>query len=72
MDNIKDLGVLIDDELTFKGHIYCKINKAYQMLGIIIQNFTNLDKSTFCYLYKSLVRGNLEYANTVWNPSKLV
>ena len=69
-DNIKDLGVLIDDELTFKYHIYCKINKSYQMLGIINKNFTNLDKSTFCYQCKSLVRSNLEYANAVWNPFK--
>jgi len=65
VDKMKDLGVTIDVELNFKDHIYDKINKAYQMLGII-----NLDRFSFLMLYKSWVRSQVEYANAVWCPYK--
>jgi ribonuclease P/MRP protein subunit RPP40 len=69
-EQVKDLGVLMDRELSFSDHINEKIGKAYQMLGIINRNFSDVDKSTFLLLYISLVRSNLEYANSVWSPFK--
>jgi hypothetical protein len=65
---MKDLGVTFDSELSFKEHIYSKINVAIKMLGIINRNFKKLDKKTFLLLYKSLVRSHLEYAHSVWSP----
>jgi len=67
---LKDLGIIIDEELSFNNHIYDRINAAFKMLGIINRNFVNLEKSTFILLYKSLVRSLLEYGNSVWNPHK--
>jgi len=67
---IKDLGVLIDSDLSFDEHIHDKINTASRMLGIIRRNFVDLDKKSFLLLYKSLVRSHLEYAGPVWNPYK--
>jgi ribonuclease P/MRP protein subunit RPP40 len=67
---IKDLGVLIDSNLSFDEHIHDKINVANKMLGIIRRNFVDLDKNSFILLYKSLVRSHLEYAGSVWNPYK--
>ena len=70
VDSIKDLGVIVDCNLNFSDHIYEKIKKAYQMIGIIKRNFKNIDKNTFILLYTSLIRSHLEYANSVWNPYK--
>ena len=67
---MRDLGVLIDDKLHFSDHVYDKVHKSYYMLGLIKRNFEHLDPQTFVQLYKSLVRSNLEYAVTVWNPHK--
>ena len=67
---IKDLGVTIENDLTFDTHIYDKIKIANKMLGIINRNFSNLDKVSFVLLYKSLVRSHLEYANSIWSPYK--
>ena len=64
----KDLGVLIDDCLTFTSHIHNAINKAQSVLGAMRRSFTFLDKQMFLILYKSLVRPHLEYANAVWAP----
>jgi hypothetical protein len=71
VSEMKDLGVIVDSELSFGNHIYDKINKAYQMLGIIKRNFCNINKEVFMLLYKGLVRSQLEYANSVWNPYKV-
>jgi len=38
-----DLGVLVDEKLSFKNHIQYKINLAFSMLGIIKRNFKHLD-----------------------------
>src|SRR6266516_1034733 len=67
---IKDLGVLIDSDLSFDQHIHDKINTASRMLGIIRRNSVDLDKKSFLLLYKSLVRSHFEYAGSVWNPYK--
>ena len=70
VNTMKDLGVLVDSELSFREHIAEKINKANSMLGIIKRNFRHMNKDTFCMLYKSLVRSHLEYASSVWSPYK--
>ena len=71
VDHMKDLGVVIDNELTFDQHISDKVNKAFQMLGIINRNFSDLDEQTFLLLYKTMVRSQLEFAGSVWSPYKI-
>ena len=66
----KDLGVIIDEELTFEKHISEKVNLANRNMGIIRRTFQFLDITTFKYLYKAQVRPHLEYANSVWKPYK--
>jgi hypothetical protein len=66
--SIKNLGVIVDEHLSFSEHIHEKINIAYSMLGIMKRNFASIDKTAFTMLYKSLVRSHLEYANSVWSP----
>ena len=64
----KDLGVTIDEELTFSSHIDGKIAKANSFLGLIRRNFCYLDKSSMLRLFKAFVRPHLEYAQAVWSP----
>src|SRR5437867_3641116 len=52
VDHIKDLGVTIDRDLSFDLHISEKVNKAFQMLGIIIEIFRILMKILFLYCTK--------------------
>ena len=53
VDHEKDLGVIIDCELTFDLHIAEKVNKANMVLGIIRNSFPHLDKESFMCLYKA-------------------
>ena len=66
----KDLaiGVLMDVNLKFHGHVSTVASKANQMLGLIRKSFTNLNSKILPLLYKTLVRPHLEYTNVVWGP----
>ena len=64
----KDLGGTIDDKLIFSRHIQIQVNKANSAVGLIRHTFKHLDKESFLYLYKSLVRPHLEYASVIWSP----
>ena len=66
----KDIGVHVDDNLSFKDHIYTKIKKANAVMGIIRRTFDYLDQNMFLQLFKSLVRPLIETSVAVWAPYK--
>ena len=46
----KDLGVIIDQKLTFRDHVNSKVNSANKNLGIIFRTFTFIDEEMFLNL----------------------
>lgn len=66
----KDIGVLIDAELTFENHISEKVNKANSIFAVLRRTFKYLGIETFMPLYKTMVRTHLDYASSVWSPYK--
>ena len=64
----KDLGVHIDQKLTFEQHIEKITQKAASKCAKIIKNFTFRSEDVLVPIFKSLVRPVLEYANTAWSP----
>jgi ribonuclease P/MRP protein subunit RPP40 len=67
----KDIGVVIDECLSFDKHISEKVKKATSMFAMIRRTFRFLDEKLFIPLYKSLVRTHLDYASSVWSPHKV-
>ena len=66
----KDLGVLFDEQMTFRNHINIVVAKACSILGFICRltrDFKNPD--SIRSLYCALVRSNLEHASIIWNPA---
>lgn len=63
----KDLGVHVDEQLSFKEHVVNQVNKANRALGALKHTFKFMDKYSFKYLYKSLIRPHLEYASVAWS-----
>ena len=64
----KDLGVIIDNKLSFKDHVAHATARANRMVGLIRRSFDYLNERTFVLLFKSMVRPLLEYGNNVWQP----
>ena len=64
----KDLGVIIDSELSFSEHIASKVRIANAIVGLSRRSFSFLDGTSFKKLYTAFVRPHLEYAQSVWSP----
>lgn len=69
VSSIKDLGVIIDEKLSFKQHVEMITRKSYKMLGFIFRCGKYFrDQSSMLLLFNALVRNRLEYCSSVWNP----
>lgn len=67
---MKDLGVWLDDRLSFTLHYDEAISKDYGTLGLLRRIGSDFsDPICLRALYCSLVRPILEFANIVWSPS---
>ena len=64
----KDLGVIICDDLKVARQCAVATQKAMKILGLIKRNFKKLDEATFKVLYCSYVRPHLEYCIQAWSP----
>ena len=65
----KDIGVIIDQDLSFDKHMVAtKISKANSLLGIINNTIDYKNKEVMLILFKSLARPHIEFANQVWTP----
>ena len=62
----KDLGVIVDSDLTFD--ISSKIRTANAIVGLIRRSFSYLDCKSFVKMYTLFVRPHIEYAQSVWAP----
>ena len=65
----KDLGVLVDESLSFDQHIAMKVKKANSVLAVIRKTFVKITKPILSNVFKGLVRPHLEYCNQIWHPS---
>lgn len=66
---IRDLGVLLDNSLSFVNHMDYMVSKAMRMSGFIKRitiNFTNVRCLTILYI--ALVRSILDYNCIIWAP----
>ena len=62
----KDLGIIIDSELSFESHIEAKLGTANQMLGLIRRSLTCCTAEIVIPLYKAFVRQHLEFGVAFW------
>ena len=65
---VRDLGVMVDDNLSWKFHID-KVTKACQQLcGWALSVFHTRDRQTLLTIFNSLIRSKLEYCSEIWHP----
>ena len=64
----KYLGVDLQTTLSWKTHIDRISKRANSMLGFLRRNLRSCSEDTKANAYFSMVRSNLEYCSSVWNP----
>ena len=68
---IRDLGILVDENLTFEDHFTKIIEKAGLMSNILLANFKCRNLFFLKTIFKSYVRPVLEYGNEILHPQLL-
>ena len=74
VDFIKFLGVLIDDNLTWRKHIHEIEIKMSKDIGILYKTKFLLNRKCWQDIYYAFIHTHLNYANITWastNPNKL-
>ena len=66
----KYLGVDLANNLDWKPHVDRIVKKSNSMLGFLRRNLRISSQETKAMAYMTMVRSNLEYCATVWNPHK--
>jgi len=65
---VRDLGVLIDSNLSFVEHISHIVAKAHARAYLIHKCFLSRDTSTLVRTFTTYVRPLLEYCSCIWSP----
>ena len=68
---MKFLGVLLDDNLSWKEHIKDLENKIAKSIGLVFRAKPFLDKESLLALYYSYIHSYLNYANLAWGNTHL-
>ena len=66
-----DLGVIIDEKLSFSAHILSVTKKAYRQSSLITRCFRSKNPSILKKAFCTYVRPLLEYASQIWSPHSL-
>jgi len=68
VDKVKDLGVIVDANLTFSDHISQVVKRALIRTNLICKCFISRNVSNLLHAFLVFVRPVLEYASCVWSP----
>ena len=72
VSTIRDLGVTLDQRLTFEAHVNATVAKANRALGLLIRTFQSasrrcsFNKRSALAAFNANVRPILEYSSVVW------
>jgi hypothetical protein len=68
VDKVKDLGIVVDSNLTFTCHIDQIVARAFTRAGLIHKCFVSRDTASLTRAFTVYVRPLLEYGSPVWSP----
>jgi len=68
VNEVRDIGVLVDTQLSFKSHINAMVAKAHMRAGQISRCFLSRDTETLVRAFITYVRPLLEYCTPIRSP----
>ena len=69
-DHLKDLGVTMSRDGTFKKHIQTTVTTAQNQCSWILRTFMTREVLPMLTLWKSLVQCKLDYCSQLWSPTR--
>ena len=68
---VRDLGVNISDDYSWKVQINTTIDAAQLMASWVLGVFEDRSRPVMMSLYNSLIRSKIEFCCALWNPAKI-
>ena len=68
---VKDLGVLMDDQASFKAHRAEVVKKTKMKASWVLRTFRSRDQDLMKALWRSLVQPIQDYCGQLWSPSNI-
>lgn len=68
ISSTKDLGICIDNRLSYNSHINNIVVKAMQRVGLLFRGFLCRDLTFLRKAYITYIRPLLEYNSIIWSP----
>ena len=66
---MRDLGVMLNSDLSFSLQIEKAVNSASQMVGWGKRTFRGRSSFLLLTMFKSLVQPHLDYCSQLWSPT---
>jgi hypothetical protein len=66
--DVKDLGITMSDDASFKMHITKLSSRASQLTNWVLRTFITREKAVMMMLWKTLIMSRLEMGSPLWNP----
>ena len=70
-DELRDLGVIISSDLSWKSQISSVVTKARSFAAWVLSVFKSREPEVMMTLHKSYVRSQLEYCSLLWHPQSI-
>ena len=67
-DNLKDLGVHISSDLSFKLQVEKTVSAASKLAGWALRSFRRRSKAVMRILWQTLVQPKMDYCSQLWSP----
>ena len=71
LESVKDLGIIVDSQLSFTPRIDSVIARAKQRIYLIFKSFKSRSIKMLMTTYKTYILPILDYCSSVWSPQKL-
>ena len=70
-NELKDLGVRISPDLSWKSQIRSVVSKGRSVSAWVLSVFRSRETEVMMTLYKTYVRSQLEYCSILWHPQTI-
>ena len=67
-NTVKDLGIYIDDDFTYKSHINEICKKVKKRIGWILRAFKTRDKDFMRHVWRVYILPIIDYCSQLWTP----
>ena len=67
--NLQQLGIVLDNCLSFEEHLKMILNKVNKTIGLLRKLHNILPSSELLTIYKDFVRPHLDYGNIIYDQA---